>query len=249
MVHKGTPSVTVLAEAAGLSPSEAAVYLALVENGPSSSGPLIRTTGLPNSVVYRALDHLAEQSLVGVAVVNKVKRFSAAPPTRLLDWMDAKKAEAAEILASISQTQAPPGSSDISVWEGPHGTQNVWNDTLLTLQKGDTVYVLGAPPRDESLNRYFQKYHARRAKLGISYKILFKQNAANIARQRAHEQLTEVRLLPRDFESPVWIGVYLNKAVIGTVTKTPRLIVINDAEVARSYLQYFNYFWKRSKKV
>ncbi len=237
-------------ESIGMTPSEIKTYKALLELGPSTTGPVIRHTELQNSVVYRALDKLAAKGLVGFAQINGTRRYTAEKPARILDYLDERKNLLKNELGQLERLAGTAGTMPkAALFEGIRGVKNVWGDDTLNLPRGSTIYVVGAPPRSIGLELYFRNYHKKRAAKGINYKITFQRAVADVARLRAASPLLEARLMPKGFDSPMWFGVIGKRAIIGVWTKEPIMLVIDDAEVANGLMQYFNFLWKLSEPV
>lgn len=237
-------------ESLGFSPSEVRVYEALLRLGSTTAGPVIKETGLQGSVTYRALDRLMERGLVGAAMINGVRRFTAEPPKRIIEYLDERKASLEGELGALERLAGTAAvSQKAALFEGLRGVKNVWGEDVLKLPSGSTVYVLGAPPRSIGLELYFRNFQKRRAAKGIHYRIIFQQSARDVARDRAKMPLLEARVMPEGFDSPVWFGVYGERAVVGVWTREPLTLVIDDADVVRGLMQYFDFMWKLSKPV
>ena len=82
---------TELLEEIGLTKSEIKVYLALLEIGSSSKGPLVKKANITSSKIYEVTDKLIEKGLVSYIIKNNVKYFSAAPPSRIKDYIEEKR--------------------------------------------------------------------------------------------------------------------------------------------------------------
>ena len=74
-------------EEIGLTKSEIKVYIALIELGPSSKGPIVKKAKITSSKIYEVLDKLTEKGLVSSVLKNNVKHFIASSPTRIKDYM------------------------------------------------------------------------------------------------------------------------------------------------------------------
>ena len=69
-----------LLEAIGLTKSEIKVYLALLELGSSTTGPIVEKSGASSSKIYEILEKLIQKGLVGHVIKAGKKHFEAAPP-------------------------------------------------------------------------------------------------------------------------------------------------------------------------
>ena len=70
---------------AGLTEGEVKVYLALLEIGETTTGPLIKKAKVSASKCYDILERLIQKGLVSSSVKANMKYFSAADPKRILD--------------------------------------------------------------------------------------------------------------------------------------------------------------------
>jgi sugar-specific transcriptional regulator TrmB len=100
-------------EAIGLTNGEARVYKALCEIGISSAGPICDASKVHRSIIYQILEKLLEKGIISVITEDKTKKYQAAPPTMLLqfveneqDELNKKKEDLINIFPIISQLQA-----------------------------------------------------------------------------------------------------------------------------------------------
>jgi len=75
-------------EEIGLTKGEAKVYLSLLSLGLTTTGPIVRESGVSASKVYKVLARLAKKGLVSYIVKKRTKFFRAADPERLLDFLE-----------------------------------------------------------------------------------------------------------------------------------------------------------------
>ena len=76
---------------AGLTEGEIKVYLALLELGDTTTGPLVDKSGVARSIVYQILERLIEKGLASYIVKDKTKYYQAADPNKLLDYAQKRK--------------------------------------------------------------------------------------------------------------------------------------------------------------
>src|SRR3989344_661405 len=82
---------TQILEDIGLTNAEIKVYLALLELGSSSAGPVIEKSGLQNSVVHMTLNRLLDKGFVSYYMEGKRTHYQAANPKHLVDYINEKK--------------------------------------------------------------------------------------------------------------------------------------------------------------
>ena len=89
----------------GFNRHEADVYLALLENGLSTSGPIIKKTGLHRMIVYNTLDSLIEKQYVNLLYQNNIKHFLANNPEAIAEKVRRQKELAEELVPRLQRMQ------------------------------------------------------------------------------------------------------------------------------------------------
>src|SRR3989344_4236041 len=80
-------------EKLGFTKGEIKVYFSLLELGDTSSGPIIKKSGIAGSKVYEILEKLKIKGLISETINNKIKDFQANSPKRILDYLKNKEKE------------------------------------------------------------------------------------------------------------------------------------------------------------
>ena len=241
---------------AGLTDGEIKVYLALLELGPSTAGPVIERARVAKSIVYIILEKLIEKGLVSYIIKEKTRQFQAAEPSKILDYIDERK-EKMEKNRRLIEHQIPQlmllkslaKKTTVQVYEGYKGIQTAYEHLYLHLKRGDVFVLLGIPSfQEERYHLYWQRDHLRRAKAGISARLLFNQGTdASILKNRNSYSLCEARYMPTDIQTPSWILCYKDHTIIVLQSKKAICIEIEDPDIASSFQSYFDHFWKMSK--
>lgn len=237
-------------EKIGLTKSEIRIYLALLKLGSTTTGPLLKETGLHRSRVYDGLQRLINRGLVSFVVKANRKYFSAADPSRLVDYADEIKKEIKDSISDLIKLKiGNKKEQEAFIFEGIKGIKSVLEGILKILKKGDTLYVLGSPGEaNEKLEGYFKDFHKRRIKLGIKMSILYNENAREYGELRKKWSLTKVKYMSKDIITPAWIDIYEDNIAILLIGETPLAFVLKNKKVAESFKEYFKAMWKIAKK-
>src|SRR3989338_3370224 len=75
----------------GLTDSEIKVYLALLELGSSTAGPIVEKSGVASSKIYEVLEKLMQKGLASFVIASGTKHFEAASPRRVEDYIREKQ--------------------------------------------------------------------------------------------------------------------------------------------------------------
>ncbi len=238
----------------GLTDSEVKVYLALLELGSSKKGRIVKKAGITSSKVYEVVDKLIEKGLASYVIKNKVKHFSAAPPSRIKDYLIEKEdrlkkqeQEFENILPGLELKQKlVKKGTDAEVYRGWKGMQTVYNDLLTSLKKGEEYYIVGASKGmdEKRVKSFFIRFNQRVVRKGLKVKIIFNENArGNIPNVG---KTGKVRYL--DQTTPAEILVYKDKVGIVLLEKEPLVVLISGKSVANSFRAYFDVMWVMGKK-
>lgn len=232
----------------GLTRGEIKVYLALLELGESSAGPIKKRTKLQNSVVHLCLGNLIEKGLVSYVEKGKRRFYTATDPEHLIAFLDEKRRRLQKALPKLLRKQKEQAKYKVNIYEGKKGLKAIHEDILRDLKRGEEFFVLGAPKEaNEQFEPYFLDFHKRRVKSGIRLKIIYKKEVKKYAKAREKMKHTEVRFLPDKLTSPMWITVYNGKTILFVVGDIFLGIVIENNVIAQNFKEYFDLVWRLSK--
>lgn len=243
---------------AGLTNGEIKVYLALLELGPATSGPIIEKSGVSRSIIYRILEKLAQKGLVSFVARGKTRYFQAEGPNRIKDYLEeregkfneAKKKVEDAIPSLIALAQQAGKKSEVKIYQGFRGMVTSHERTYERLKKGDEYFFMNIPPNQpEQYHAYWKIDHVRRARAGIKCRLLFHpENSEKVLINRNGYAGCDARYMPSAINAPVWFAGYKDVILIHLVSATPITIEITNQEIADSFKSYFEEFWKISKK-
>lgn len=245
-------------EEIGLTKTESKIYLTLLKIGQSTTTNIVKEAGIHASKVYEFLDKLIQKGLVSYVIKSNKKYFTASEPEVLKNYLKEKhqiiSEQEKEIDLILPELKAMKKSKKESIkseiYEGLRGAKSVYEKIFMALKKGETQYIIGAPRiGNELIEGFLLDWHKRRIKKGIKCKYLYDSNVRDYGKVREDMPLTDVKYLPKNMVSPVWIEIFNDSVVIGHIKgRNAVLFLIKDKTIARSYLDYFNIIWKVATK-
>lgn len=242
---------------AGLTEGESKVYLALLDLGPSTTGPIIEQSGVAKSIVYQLLEKLIKKGLVSYITKEKTKHYQASDPHKIIEYMEENEKRLKEnknkietLIPTLLAKQNQNKEQTAKIYEGFNGMITVHEHIYQKLSKGEEFFYLGIQPEQpEHFHAYWQRDHLRRAKAGIYCNLLFHPDTdAKILKNRNSYKLCDARYMPININTPAWIMGYKDVTVIGFPSSNPITLEIVSKEIADSFKAYFEEFWKKSKK-
>lgn len=244
----------------GLTPTEAQVYLALVQNGPMGASAIAAATGLARTAVYPTLGALVDKGLAD-AGEGYGSRFSPVPAEQVLPHLLAADKAAllhrerltAEVIERISslEEQAESASDElIQVIRSPRAVAERFarlqleaEHTVDGFAKG-TYFVDPTNPTQEKAQRR-----------GVHYRALYESGLldnpamkTNILKWGANGE--EARVYHG--ELPQKLMIFDSKVVLMPLVRPgepPKTVVIRHTELAQTLSLAFQYLWDRAEPI
>ena len=238
----------------GLTDSEIKVYLALLELGSTSKGPIVDKSRVASSKIYELLEKLIQKGLVSCVIRSKVKYFEAAPPTRILDYIREKEdklrqqgEKLQELIPALEMKRSMAGiGSETQVFKGMKGAKTSFNDILEELNKGDEYYVLGISKFTPHFERFVVNFHRKRARLGIKCRVIVNELAKDIGKKLEKIKLTKIRYLQKELFTPVVFIIYKDKTLI-SIGLDEIFIQVKSKNLSTGLKAYAVYMWNIGK--
>ncbi|MBI1970903.1 TrmB family transcriptional regulator [Candidatus Woesearchaeota archaeon] len=231
----------------GLTNAEIRIYLALLELGTATAGPILDKTGLQNSVVHLTLNKLVEKGFVTFVKEGKVNHYQAANPKHIINFINEKKQRFEDILPELLLKQKyTKEKPEIIAFRGIKGIKelllelldaggnehNTFGSTVKSLMLGDVWWV---------------EYHAMRAKKGIAAKLIFNESLKEWCDTNKYPA-AEYKFTKAGFEPLTETIIRNDKIGIIVWTDKPLGIIIHQKEAAESYDKFFQMMWGMGEK-
>ena len=245
-----------LLEEIGLTKSEIKVYLALLELGSSTTGPIVDKSSASSSKIYEILEKLIQKGLASFVITSGTKYFEAADPYRLLDYMKEKEAklkqqeeDLSKILPELKLKQTmTKHKSETLVFKGMKGAETAFNDILNTLSKGEEMLVIGFSDVQEQFQRFIVKFHKRRAKAGIKARMIFGESLREMVQELQALPGAKVKLHPPQKGNPVGVLIYADKTLFSLAWDNV-WIQIKNQRLADAHREQFEELWNQNTTI
>jgi len=155
----------------GFTNGEIMVFLALLELGETTTGPIINKSHISSSKVYEILYKLIEKGLVSCIYKDKIKYFQPSSPKMLIDYFKKEKmifeeSEKAlqDIIPQLEQKyKTSEESQTSSVYEGFAGIKTALSQMLDKMEKKEEYYVFTVDEEitSKELRLFFLNYHTK----------------------------------------------------------------------------------------
>ncbi len=243
---------------AGLTDGEIKVYLALLELGSSTTGPIVEKSHISRSIIYHILEKLIDKGLASFVIIEKTKYFQASPPAKIMEYVAEREKKLSEskkkieqFLPRLQQQQLMSPKSQTTMYFGVAGIRTANERQYEKLKKGEEYVCFGIPAyQPEKQHLYWQKDHVRRIRAGITCRLLFNNDTEpEILENRNRFRGAEARYMPPGIKTPALFMVYKDTIVIMLQHPSAIAVEIVSQNIADSFKSYFEGFWKRSRPL
>lgn len=233
-------------EELGLTNAEIKIYLALLELGTATAGPIMEKSKLQSSVVHMALNKLIEKGFVSFSKEGQRKHYQASNPKHILEYIDEKKERFEEILPQLLEKQAKAlDKPESALYRGVKGIRELLYELLEA--GGKEHHTFGSSEKSLMMGEgWWVSYHKKRASKGIIAKLVFNESLQFWKAEKKYPK-SEVRYTKAGFEPLTETIIRNDKIGIIIWTEKPFGILIHNETAASSYNDFFDLLWKQAK--
>src|SRR3989338_2553065 len=239
---------TQILEDIGLTNAEIKVYLALLELGSSTSGPIIEKSQLQSSVVFTTLSRLTDKGFVSAVKEGKRNYYQASDTKHIVEYITEKKENFESILPQLLAKQhLARKRPEATLFRGARGIKEL----LLELLEagGREHHTMGSAKESLLLGgAWWLNYHKKRAAKGIEAKLIFNESLKGWQAEKKYPK-AEVRYTKQGFEPLTETIIRNDKVGIIIWTEKPIGVLIHNKTVAESYDKFFELIWKTAKPL
>ena len=225
----------------GFLDTEVDVYTALLRLGPSLVSSIHKETGLHRTHIYDLLEKLREKGLVSTYIESGKKHFQAAPPKNILNYLNEKQNTVKTALPELENLmKLPKEDTHIELFKGKNGLKTVLQDVI---KERKNYCVMGSIKKFEDIIQFaFPQFLKKIEKLNLKERIISDKKEKIIKISTG-----EYRHLDGNYLFPSSFWVYGHKVIIFIWSLPYFAIVINNQDVAKTYQNYFEFFWGLAK--
>ena len=243
-------------EKIGLTHNESLVYLTLLKLGTSKSGDILNSSGINSGKIYEIFESLKKKGLVSESIINKVRNFTAAPPSQILYYLEKKMEEISKEEESIKK-EIPQleklridSIKDIRAvtYLGYEGIKTAADEALASLKDNDEILAMGViGKKHPRFNVFWRKWTEKRLK--IKPKVI----AKHIFSERGEYYNLFKKLRKNESKvleglTPVTVDIFgEEKVLILNYNEPYSCVMIYDKNTAQAFRTFFYQLWKQAK--
>ncbi|MCB9358408.1 BlaI/MecI/CopY family transcriptional regulator [Candidatus Woesearchaeota archaeon] len=234
---------TKILEDLGFSNAEIKVYMALLELGLATAGPIIEKSGLQSSVVHMTLNKLVGKGLVSSIKQGKRNHYQAANPQHISEYIDEKRRQYEQLLPELLLKQnLAKQRSEVTTFRGIKGIRELLHELLEA--GGKEHHTFGSSKESLMMgDAFWLNYHKKRSSKGIKAKLLFNESLRRWCNTNLYPK-AEYKFTKIGFEPLTETIIREDKIGIILWTEQPIGILIENKVAAESYDQFWRVMWE-----
>jgi len=236
----------------GLTSNEIKIYLFLLKFGETTTGSIIKETGISNSRVYESLNNLIRKGLAGYNIQKDGKHFSAQDPKALMELEEQRKQKIESLVPQLSGLMSNKDvETKTAVYEGFDGFKTAFRKIIDDCPEKGEILITGFPEgiyNEESLRLFLTNMNLKSAVKKQKLKVLLEKSAQKtLGSDRESEKFTEVKYMPEGFMSPAGMDIFEDYVYIFLWDEKPFVFMIKNKKIAESFKNYHQFMWKMAK--
>ena len=230
----------------GLDSSEAAIYLTILELGPSSVWDIAQKSGIKRPTCYIILDALVIKGIAGKTDDGRRTIYSVIDPKQLLQRTQSRQLRLERTLTQLEALGSKtPQKPQIRLLEGAEGVKQAYQLSLSGL-KDSEILIYGTASIESLMPEFIADYIAERVKKGLKVRAILPDTPENRAvTARNSTELRETRFLPTTaFDPHLEINQFGSTITyIAHSEVVPFATVIDNKTLADVERQRFDLIW------
>jgi HTH-type transcriptional regulator, sugar sensing transcriptional regulator len=225
----------------GLGHNESKIYLTLIKIGPSMAGKVAKDANIDRSACYDSLNALLKKGLVSYAIEANRKKFAAANPEKLKDYLSEKQELVEGILPGLKEMfSEKEEKSQVHMYKGKKGLKTVFEDILRCSKGKENLVIDSCGEFVEKMPFYAPHYIKALEKNKIKVKHIIRRD-----KKTNSSKTTEVRYFPNNItETIITTNIYSGKVAIILWSDVPEAVIIANKAAYEAYKSYFEILWK-----
>ncbi len=235
----------------GFSEREAKVYLAMLELGETTVGPIASKTRIQHSKIYQTLEKLIDRGLVRFIIKSKTKYFSAQDPKQIINLLQDKERSFLEILPNLEKRKEFAKEQQVAiVYEGYKAIKTMFDVILDSLNKNSFYYVFAF--RHEYIESDIAKNFLRQIHIKLAEKEVDDRLIAHFSVKKEfinnYGDIKNIKSRFTEMNLPLGLMIINNKVINWIWSERPTAIEIDSKQIAEQYRKFFLDIWKKTKK-
>jgi len=233
----------------GLSNREIAVYKSLLKLGNTTTGPLVKLSGVQNAKIYETLEKLINKGLTSYIVKGKIKYFQASNPNVLYEIIKEKEKKLKQTIEKLKTIQkVKDQENETKVYEGLNAIKSIFFELYEYIGKNSEYYVfpIGEQLNSKELILFWSQVLHKQRKMKIKIKSLPNKKWKKIF-QEHYKKFPLIKIKYTNQFFPTGIFIFKNHILNIIWEDKPIAFLIKSKKNYEQWKLFFDEQWKNAK--
>ena len=234
----------------GFSDREIKVYLALLELGETTVGPIASRTRIQHSKIYQTLEKLIDKGLISFIIKSKTKYFQAQNPNQILNMLKEKERRFSGLLPKLQQKRKFSQEQQIAtVYEGYKAIKSMFDSILEELDNKSYYYVFVFKEeytKSKLASRFLRNIHIQLSEKKVDDRLVAHTSIKEEFKKN-YSDIKNVKYRFRNINLPLGLMIINNRVINWIWGERPTAIEIISSQIAQQYKKFFLEIWKTSR--
>ena len=239
-------------EQAGLSSREARLYLALLDLGSTTVGPLVDRTEIPSSKIYEVLDRLEEKGLANHIIKGKRKHFQASSPDVILHALETQKDDFEKHLSNLKERQRLARQQQFAEYhEGKEAVFSLVRQLIKQAPRGSTYRSFAVDDELEQgdVAAFVSSTALLRHERRLMSKVLVREEARKLFKEHIPSSSRKVmNIRYTSWRFPDGVIILDNDLILVEWEGEASAVRIRNEAFVRSYREFFDEMYAQAAK-
>jgi len=237
----------------GLNRWESRAYVSLLELGSSTTGPLVKKSGVPVSKIYHVLDSLSKKGFVSYVIKGKTKYFQAVDVRILRRILKEKEKRVENVIGQLEILKNISGKQSVEIFEGMKAITSLLIGLIEEADKGEEwlSFSVGEDELIEKGEIFWDKVGVARYEKGLRVKLLDNEDYKEKIRRTYGERWKYISKIMRFGKTlfPTTTIIFQGRIILLNLLSDPETaIVIESDELLEFYRKFFMQQWGLASK-
>jgi sugar-specific transcriptional regulator TrmB len=232
----------------GFSEREEKVYLALLQLGSTTVGPIASETKIQHAKIYQTLEKLITKGYATYILKSKTKYFQALSPKKVLTDHKEKEQKLKLLIPKLEQLEQFSQSPQLAkVYEGYEAIKSLFSQMLTEKPKFYYAFAFqNEYLQSEQAVRFLRNVHQRLAEEKVEDKAIAHKS---IRKQfiKSYGDIVGMEYRFTNLAIPFGLIICENRIINWIWGERPTAIVIESEQIAKLYKTFFNEQWDLTK--
>ena len=239
---------------AGLNKWESRTYVALLELGSTTTGPLIKKCEVPASKIYPVLESLNKKGLSSYVVKGKTKYFQAVGPEAINAIIQEKHKQVSAVIPNLKALQQFSKSrQSVEIFEGMSSITKMVVSLIDSAKSGDEwlSFSIGEDELTEKGQLFWNKIGIARYEKRLDVKIMDNKDYKSKLKIHYKDRWKYISKIIKFSNSifPATTIIFRNRIIIINFLSDPETaVVIESKDLFKFYREFFLQQWKIARK-